>query len=121
MSASIDLCYTEAIRMWVAFPMGRFNDTDKAIPIPGTEEVIPPGSFACYNTGDVHYSEKLYPNPMKWEPERWQEGREEFKQEAYGCKSLPTPILDPQQQLTIILHSHGLGRRPPPLHRHALG
>jgi sterol 14-demethylase len=94
MSASIDLCYTEAIRMWVAFPMGRFNDTDKAIPIPDTEEVIPPGSFACYNTGDVHYSEKLYPNPMKWEPERWQEGREEFKQEAYGCESLSTPTFD---------------------------
>ena len=86
MSASIDLCYTEAIRMWVAFPMGRFNDTSNAIPIPGTDEVIPPGSFACYNTGDVHYSEKLYPNPMKWEPERWLEGREEFKQEAYGCE-----------------------------------
>jgi sterol 14-demethylase len=86
MSASIDLCYTEAIRMWVAFPMGRFNDTSNAIPIPGTDEVIPPGSFACYNTGDVHYSEKLYPNPMKWEPERWLEVREEFKQEAYGCE-----------------------------------
>jgi cytochrome P450 len=121
MSASIDLCYTEAIRMWVAFPMGRFNDTDKAIPIPGTEEVIPAGSFACYNTGDVHYSEKLYPNPMKWEPERWQEGRDEFKQEAYGCELTPTPLLNRQHQLTFFLHSHGLGRRPSPLHRHALG
>jgi cytochrome P450 len=84
MSVSIDLCYTEAIRMWVAFPMGRFNDTKDAIPIPGTDEVIPAGSFACYNTGDVHYSEKLYPNPMKWDPERWQEDRQESKQEAYG-------------------------------------
>ncbi|KUJ11672.1 putative cytochrome P450 [Mollisia scopiformis] len=84
MSSSIDLCYKEAIRMWVAFPMGRFNDSPNPIPIPGTNEVIPPGSFACYNTVDVHYSEKLYPDPMKWEPERWLEGREEFKKEAYG-------------------------------------
>ncbi|KAF2723083.1 putative cytochrome P450 [Polychaeton citri CBS 116435] len=84
MSTSIDLCYTEAIRMWVAFPMGRFNDTKNPIPIPGTDEIIPPGSFACYNTIDVHYNEKLYPNAMKWDPERWREGREEFKQETYG-------------------------------------
>ena len=85
---SIDLCYKEAIRMWVAFPMGRFNDTGSPIPIPGTDEVIPAGSFACYNTIDAHYNEKLYPDPMKWEPERFQEGREEFKKQAYGCKYL---------------------------------
>ncbi|EED18907.1 cytochrome P450, putative [Talaromyces stipitatus ATCC 10500] len=81
---SIDLCYKEAIRMWVAFPMGRFNDTHSPIPIPGTNEVIPPGSFACYNTLDVHYNEKLYPDPMKWDPERFLERREEYKKEAYG-------------------------------------
>ena len=85
---SIDLCCKEAIRMWVAFPVGRFNDTGSPIPIPGTDEVIPSGSFACYNTIDVHYNEELYPDPMKWEPERFQEGREEFKKQAYGCKHL---------------------------------
>ncbi|KAF8852512.1 putative cytochrome P450 [Acephala macrosclerotiorum] len=84
MSASIDLCYTEAIRMWVAFPMGRFNDTSNPIPIPGSDEVIPPGSYACYNTIDAHYNEKLYPEPMKWDPERWREGRKEFERETYG-------------------------------------
>ncbi|KAI1378720.1 putative cytochrome P450 [Hypoxylon crocopeplum] len=84
MSASLELCYKEAIRMWVAFPMGRFNDTPDPIPIPGTDEVIPSGSFACYNTIDVHYNETLYPDPMKWDPERWREGRKEFEREAYG-------------------------------------
>ena len=83
---SIDLCYAEAIRMWVAFPMGRMNDTPNPIPIPGTNEVIPPGSFACYNTIDVHYNEELYPNHMKWDPERFREGREEFRKQAYGCE-----------------------------------
>ncbi|RMZ83615.1 hypothetical protein DV738_g927, partial [Chaetothyriales sp. CBS 135597] len=81
---SIDLCYKEAIRMWVAFPMGRLNDTKEAIPIPGTDEVIPPGAFACYNTIDVHYNDKLYPDPMRWDPERFRDGREEYKNEAYG-------------------------------------
>ncbi|KID84886.1 Cytochrome P450 [Metarhizium guizhouense ARSEF 977] len=84
MSESLELCYKEAIRMWVAFPMGRFNDTPDAISIPGSNQVIPPGSFACYNTIDAHYNEKLYPNAMKWDPERWSEGRMESDQEAYG-------------------------------------
>lgn len=87
MSDSLDLCYKEMIRMWVAFPMGRFNDTPNAIPIPGTDEVIPSGSFACYNTVDVHYNANLYPDPMKWDPERWLEGRKEAENETYGCES----------------------------------
>lgn len=86
MSVSLDLCYQEAIRMWVAFPMGRYNDTSEPIPIPGTNEVIPAGSFACYNTIDAHYNEKLYPEPMKWDPERWREGRKEFEAEIHGCE-----------------------------------
>ena len=45
--------------------MGRFNDTGSPISIPGTDEVIPPDSFACYNTIDAHYNEKLYLDPMK--------------------------------------------------------
>ncbi|KAL8824279.1 MAG: hypothetical protein Q9191_005164 [Dirinaria sp. TL-2023a] len=81
---SIELCYNEAIRMWVAFPLPRFNHSESSIPIPGTDEVIPSGSFAVYNTVDVHYNDKLYPDPMKWDPERFREGREEFKREGYG-------------------------------------
>lgn len=65
MSESLELCYEEAIRMWVALPMGRLNDTPDAISIPGSNQVIPPGSFACHNTIDAHYSEKLYPNAIK--------------------------------------------------------
>ncbi|KAF3763196.1 cytochrome P450 [Cryphonectria parasitica EP155] len=81
---AMDMCYKEAIRLWVAFPMGRFNVSPNAIPIPGSSEVLPSGSFASYNTMDVHYNEKLYPNPKKFDPERFMEGREEFKKETYG-------------------------------------
>lgn len=84
---SLDLCYKEAMRIWVAFPMGRFNDTPNAIPIPGTDEVIPPGSYACYNTFDCHYNPELYPNPKKYDPERFSEARmATAKQETYGCE-----------------------------------
>ncbi|KAL9079975.1 MAG: hypothetical protein Q9157_001172 [Trypethelium eluteriae] len=64
---SIDHCYKKAIRMWVAFPMGRLpmgrlNDTPDPMSIPGTDEVIPPGSFAYYSAIGVHYNEELSPN-----------------------------------------------------------
>lgn len=83
---SIDICYKEAIRMWVAFPMGRLNNSPDPIPIPGTNEVIPPGSFACYNTIDVHYSEEIYPDPMSWKPERFLNESDESKKQVYGCR-----------------------------------
>lgn len=86
LSHSLDICFKETIRMWVAFPISRFNDTPNDIPIAESNEVIPPGSFAVYNTIDVHYNEKLYPDPTRWDPERFSEGREEFKKEDYGCK-----------------------------------
>ena len=72
--------------MWVAFPMGRMNEGSKDIVIPGTNEIIPAGGLASYNTIDVHYNEKLYPKPLSWDPARFTEGREEMKQEAHGCK-----------------------------------
>jgi cytochrome P450 len=122
---SIALCYKEAVRMWVAFPMGRLNDTPNPIPIPGTDEVIPPGSFACYNTIDVHYNEELYPDPMKWDPERFREGREEFKRQTYGCEYSTLSRLFSNSTFIAITDSffkrHGLGPGPSPLHRHALG
>lgn len=86
MSPSIDLCYKECIRMWVAFPMGRVNEGSEDIIIPGTNEIMPAGGLISYNTIDCHYNPKLYPEPMKWDPARFSEGREEMKQEAHGCK-----------------------------------
>ncbi|KKA17947.1 Uncharacterized protein T310_8106 [Rasamsonia emersonii CBS 393.64] len=81
---SLDLCFEEAIRMWVAFPMIRLNTAPDPIPIPGTDEVIPAGSFASYNTTDVHFNEELYPNPARYDPNRFREGRQEFKKQTYG-------------------------------------
>ncbi|RAL16210.1 cytochrome P450, partial [Aspergillus homomorphus CBS 101889] len=81
---SIDLCFKEAIRMWVAFPMIRLNMAPHAVPIPGSNEVIPANTFAAYNTTEVHFNPELYPDPYKYDPDRFREGREEFKKEVYG-------------------------------------
>ena len=83
---SVDLCLKEAMRMWVAFPMIRKNLTSEPIPIPRTAEVIPANGFVSYSTTDVHYNEEIYPNPMKYDPGRFLEGREEFKKQNFGCE-----------------------------------
>lgn len=120
---SIGLCFKEAIRMWITFPMIRKNMAPYSIPIPGTNEVIPPGSFASYHTSDAHFDEELYPNPKKFDPGRFCEGREEFKKQTYGCEySIPSPV-----QMAILavadslFNSSWLGPRPFSLSRHALG
>lgn len=83
---SIDLCLKETIRMWTSFSMIRLNTSPNPIPIPGTDEVVPGNTFVSYNSTEVHFSEELYPNPTKFDPERFLEGREEFKKQAYGCE-----------------------------------
>jgi cytochrome P450 len=83
---TIDICFKELIRMNAAFPMFRQNTGSKPIVIAGTNQVIPKGSFACYHTADAHYNEELYPDPWKFDPLRFAEGREEFKRQPYGCK-----------------------------------
>ena len=86
LSQSFDLCLKETIRMWAAFPVSRRNITRYPVNIAGTDEIIPPGGYSAYHSSDVHYNKMLYPDPMRWDPERFCEGREEFKNEDYGCK-----------------------------------
>jgi Cytochrome P450 len=83
---SLDLCMKEVVRMWLSISAARRNIGEDPIPIPGSNEVIPPMTFAIYNTTETHFSDKLYPDPTKFDPERYLKGREEFKQETYGCK-----------------------------------
>ncbi|KAG5969843.1 hypothetical protein E4U55_001953, partial [Claviceps digitariae] len=73
----------EAIRMHVAFPMTRLNESSQAIPIPGTGQVIPGGSYVAYNTNDAHLNEELYPNPFRYDPDRFEPGKEVTKSESY--------------------------------------
>ncbi len=83
---TIDVCFKELIRMNAAFPMFRKNMSDKAIPIPGTDEVIPAGSFACYHTANAHYDEEVFPNPWHFDPDRFGPERDEYKKQTYACK-----------------------------------
>ena len=66
----------DAIRMWTSFPVTRLNTSKKAVPIPGTDEVIPANTFVIYNSTKVNFNEELYPNRRKFDPERYLEARE---------------------------------------------
>ena len=83
---SLDLCLKEVLRMWLSISATRRNIGNDPIPIPGSNEVIPPMTFVVYNTTETHFCDKLYPDPTKFDPERYLPGREEFKQESYSCK-----------------------------------
>lgn len=83
---SLELCLYEVIRVWTSFGVGRLNVSGEAIPIPESNEVIPAGAFAVYNSTGLNFNEKLFPQPEKFDPLRFTEGREEFKQEPHGCE-----------------------------------
>lgn len=37
--------------------------------------IIPKGDFVCLSGYFVHYDENIFPEPTKWRPERWLEGK----------------------------------------------
>ncbi|KAM5453557.1 hypothetical protein MaudCBS49596_002760 [Microsporum audouinii] len=81
----LDLCFRELIRFHVSFPIIRRNMSGHSLPIPGSKEVYPAGSYAVYNTGDAHYNKNLYPNPWKIDPYRWAEsGKGQHKTQSYS-------------------------------------
>jgi hypothetical protein len=47
------------------------NISEREIPTGNDNEVIPPGAFVTYATGDIHLDPKVYPNPEKWDPSRY--------------------------------------------------
>lgn len=83
---TIQLCYTEVIRIFASFPMGRRNVSKHPVTIPDTNEVVPPGSYVLMNSTEVHFNPDIYPNPEKYDPSRWTEDRARWKDHTHGCK-----------------------------------
>jgi cytochrome P450 len=83
---SLELCLYEVIRVWTSFAVGRYNVSPDPIPIPGSNEVIPGHTFAVYNSTELNFNDKLFPEPWKFDPLRFTEGREEFRKEVHGCE-----------------------------------
>lgn len=83
---TVELCMYEIIRVWTSFAVGRLNVGKEAIPIPGSNEVIPPNTYAVWNSTELNFNPELFPNPHKFDPMRFTEGRREFEKEPIGCE-----------------------------------
>ncbi|KAK3629225.1 hypothetical protein LTR56_005101 [Elasticomyces elasticus] len=81
---NLELCMYEIIRVWTSFAVGRLNVSKEAIPIPGSNEVIPAGSYAVYNSTELNFDPNMFPEPHKFDPLRFTEGRREFEKEPLG-------------------------------------
>ncbi|KAJ7095786.1 cytochrome P450 [Mycena belliarum] len=73
----LDRCLTETLRLRIATPLHRLNDSGKDIEIGGI--LMPRDTIMTFHTSFMHHNEDFYTEPLKWDPERFSEGREEDK------------------------------------------
>jgi cytochrome P450 len=80
----IDLCLRDTIRLNSPGTGFRKNTSGQDIPIGSTGEVIPNGSFAAYLIDATHLNPDIYTDPMKFDPGRYLDGRNEDKKVPHG-------------------------------------
>jgi len=77
----MDLIIRETIRASIAGTFLR-RIVGKDVELQGV--TIPKGDFLAYNASDVHMNEDIYADPEKWDPARFEAGREEDKKAHFG-------------------------------------
>jgi len=80
----VDLCLRDSIRLNLLGTALRKNTSGKALPTGNGNEVIPPGAFVTYATGDIHLDPEVYRDPHKWDPSRYLPDRAEDKKKDFG-------------------------------------
>ncbi|KAK5994116.1 Cytochrome P450 monooxygenase -like protein [Cladobotryum mycophilum] len=73
----LHMALKESMRFIMAGTVIRKNISGKDIPLADTGLVIPKDSIAVYATADAHLDPQIYPDPMKWDPDRHSEERAE--------------------------------------------
>jgi sterol 14-demethylase len=72
-----DKCLKETLRLRIATPLHRLNDSGKDIDIAGT--LVPKGTILSFHSSFMHHNEEIYTEPLRWDPERFSEERAEDK------------------------------------------
>ncbi|KAJ7894871.1 cytochrome P450 [Mycena olivaceomarginata] len=67
----------ETLRLRIATPFHRLNDSGKDMEIAGT--VVPHGTILTFHSSFMHHSEDFYVEPLVWDPERFSAERAEDK------------------------------------------
>ncbi|KAL5115343.1 hypothetical protein ACEQ8H_006788 [Pleosporales sp. CAS-2024a] len=80
----IDLCLRDSIRLNLNGAALRMNTSGRPLPIPDTNEVIPPGAVVTYATGDILLNPDIYTNPHEWDPSRYMPDRAEDKKAPHA-------------------------------------
>jgi len=78
---SIELIIRETIRMTVSFAALRRN-VGKELRV--EDAVIKRRDFLLYSLGRTHMDPEIYPEPTKFDPDRYLEGREEDRKQTYA-------------------------------------
>ncbi|KAJ7664309.1 cytochrome P450 [Mycena rosella] len=90
-----DCIIRETLRMMMGASLLRRNlDEDVVV----DDRVIPQGDFLIYPLADVHANPDIYPDPFKFDPERFDPGREEDKKVplaflGWGAGEWPGPLI----------------------------
>ncbi|KAF1972061.1 cytochrome P450 6A1 [Bimuria novae-zelandiae CBS 107.79] len=79
---TIEVCLRECIRLTATGATFRRNTSGQDIQV--GSEVVPKDAYVAYSFNDIHQNPSVYPNPTKWDPDRYSEGRAEDKKRQYA-------------------------------------
>ncbi|KAJ4292413.1 hypothetical protein N0V90_009075 [Kalmusia sp. IMI 367209] len=79
---TIDVCLRECIRLTATGATFRRNTSGHDIQV--GDEVVPKDAYVAYPFNDTHQDPNIYPNPTKWDPDRYSETRAEDKKKQYA-------------------------------------
>ncbi|KAJ2896395.1 cytochrome p450 6a1 [Zalerion maritima] len=79
----IDMGLKETIRIEMVGTAFRKNVAERELKIAGSDEVIPPGAYSIYQIDDAHLNPDIYPNPMSWDPSRFERGEDKRQKHGY--------------------------------------
>ncbi|KAJ7151758.1 cytochrome P450 [Mycena crocata] len=71
----LDRCLKETLRLRIATPLHRLNDSGGDMEIGGVR--VPHDTILSFHMSFMHHNEEFYTDVMRWDPERFTEGREE--------------------------------------------
>jgi cytochrome P450 family 6 len=78
----IDLCVKETLRKYPGLPILN-RECTKDYPIPGTKFTIQKGTSVIVSLLGLHRDEKYFPNPNKYDPDRFTEEKNAYDEDMY--------------------------------------
>lgn len=79
---TIEVCLRECIRLTATGATFRRNISGHDIQV--GDEIVPKDAYVAYPFNDTHQDPSIYPNPTKWDPDRYSEDRAEDKKKQYA-------------------------------------